>query len=422
MGMSKNSSHSHSCHNFSILIFLLLPFRQFFSVRLHRFCLHRSTPLGRWMPLIDHHTPESLSILLTLTWHAVRSTHMKTHIHIPSCIPCLMLSVWTRGPASLGSMGRIPRGHSVWETKRGRDSERSYSLSLMSTAHYSCIYLEKQKLNRRIQIITLILTMFCAACSLPPSHSLPHHLYRKFKRKRSFTDTYFALLPTSSTQRLEWTQRSSLSTSNPHRAKVMHKWSHCRWDFCINIAWPQRASFGYAQGYTDLWPQMGKPFQHLEEFIKPIWIRIEGGTCWYACGKASGMCVSGLLWNFALKAPLGHCNSFTQTPWKKTHTHTYRIRSTHTHKHTPVHDVPQRNLRVDECNQTVLMLHISSVFEKKLLFSFGLTLNTAPASCPLHILLPRGVGKRDVRLLLLGLLRGCTDYANAEILHRHQGS
>lgn len=109
--------------------------------------------------------------------------------------------------------------------------------------------------------------------------------------------------------------------------------------------------------------------------------------------------------------------AFHPNPWKKTHTHTHKLKNTH----TLICHVPQRKLQVDECNRTVPDF-FSGVSKKKLVFVF-LSSNPQhkPPSGPFCLLLPLGVGRRDVSVLSLLLLRVCADYSNAEILHRDQG-
>lgn len=128
----------------------------FLSIRLLHFYLDGSVPLGWWMCsqltpwLVDHQISNSLSACArALSTRARKHTYENTHT--------LSSPVHTLSDAQ--SMNWRPSFHGkhpmrphcmcdcVWETERGRDSERVHAFSLMRAVYYSCMQSVKHILN-----------------------------------------------------------------------------------------------------------------------------------------------------------------------------------------------------------------------------------------------------------------------------------
>lgn len=107
------SSSTQTCLHFSERLSLVLPLCSTPSISSSLDCM---TPQGWWMRLVSHldlSTVTSQTLCRYCSLFPCTILCMAVYentLSIPSCTPCLMLSLWTRG---LASMGNISWDH-IW--------------------------------------------------------------------------------------------------------------------------------------------------------------------------------------------------------------------------------------------------------------------------------------------------------------------
>ena len=212
---------------------------------------------GWWMYLISHLNSSGLKLFVYFARAVLTRSRKHVQKHTHSIPPCTLNGLETYLPWEASQEATRYLNVSKRRRKRGILGESTqtfphvHSLLFMHTARKAQTKLS----NRKASHVALILSIFPLSLSARDVISATMKEMPRSTSKKMLCwhiPCSVAKLPLHNI----WNEHKATTFQQvtPHQATVMHKWSDHSWDFHINIAWPQRASFRYAWGYTNLWP------------------------------------------------------------------------------------------------------------------------------------------------------------------------